>query len=73
MSDALTTCLPIFAFMLIPVWLPIIGTLLGSLCDRVRPQTHSPAEQAVAAAKARSAYARRSVLPSMDEISVSAA
>lgn len=58
MGSALTTCLPIFAFMLIPVWIPIIGTALGALCDQLLPRTSSPAEQAVAAAKTRSAEAR---------------
>lgn len=61
MDSALATCLPIFAFMFIPVWIPIIGTIVGAICDRLLPQPSSPAEQAVVAAKSRSAEARGSV------------
>lgn len=63
MGDALTTCLPIFAFMLIPVWIPIICTLVGALGDLLRPRTPSPVESAIAEAKRRSAEARGSAAP----------
>jgi len=66
MGDALATCLPIFAFMLIPVWIPIICTLLGALGDRLRPPTPSPAERAVEAAKKRSVEARGPAAPGTD-------
>ncbi|EGD41648.1 hypothetical protein NBCG_04019 [Nocardioidaceae bacterium Broad-1] len=63
MADALTTCLPMIAFMFIPVWIPIIGTAVGSLVDRLRPPVSSPAERAVAAAKRRSSEARSATQP----------
>jgi len=66
MGDALATCLPMLAFMFIPVWIPIIGTLLGALGDQLRPPTPSPAERAVEAAKKRSVEARRSAAPVTD-------
>lgn len=66
MGDALATCLPIFAFMLVPVWIPIIGTLLGALGDQLRPPTPSAAERAVEEAKKRSTDARGSAAPVAD-------
>ncbi|KQY56413.1 hypothetical protein ASG90_13610 [Nocardioides sp. Soil797] len=35
MSDALKTLLPLFAFMLIPVWIPMIAAAVGCAFDAV--------------------------------------
>lgn len=57
MSQVLTTFVPIFAFMLIPVWIPLVTAFVGAVADRFVSVKSSPAEAAVAAAKARSALA----------------
>lgn len=49
----------LFAFMLIPVWIPMIGALCGAMADRLMPAQTSPASQAVAVARARAAEVQR--------------
>jgi hypothetical protein len=48
MNDLLHNITPLFAFMLIPVWIPLIAMAAGAVGDRVRPRTDHPivAEQA---------------------------
>lgn len=55
MSDALQL-LPIYLFMLIPVWIPLAATVFGTLSDLVR----APAK--AAAAHREAAPARRSTV-----------
>jgi hypothetical protein len=43
MSDAAATLLPIYAFMLIPVWIPIIAIVTGRLLEVVKPRHDHPA------------------------------
>jgi len=45
---------PLLAFMLIPVWIPVIATIAGAGYDRIRPKSVTPARAAVEAAKDRS-------------------
>lgn len=35
MEDALTTMLPLLAFMLIPIWIPMIAVAIGGAADRI--------------------------------------
>lgn len=37
MTDVLPTLAPLFLFMLIPVWIPIIAVVVGSVFDRLAP------------------------------------
>jgi hypothetical protein len=39
MSDALHLIVPVFAFMLIPVWIPLIAMIAGVVLDRLHPAT----------------------------------
>ena len=48
MSDALHTLVPLFAFMLIPVWIPLFATISGAVFDLIRPQTEHPIAVATA-------------------------
>ncbi|RNL62335.1 hypothetical protein EFK50_11185 [Nocardioides marmoriginsengisoli] len=47
--------LPLFAGMLIPVWIPLIAVVFGGILDRVRPRQVTPAMAVVAEAKRRTA------------------
>lgn len=58
MATLLGIMLPLFAGMLIPVWIPMIGVAVGAVLDRVRPAEVTPAMAVVAAAKERSAANR---------------
>ena len=42
MTDAAKTLLPIYAFMLIPLWIPIIAIVAGRLLDAVKPRREHP-------------------------------
>jgi hypothetical protein len=42
MSDAAHTFLPLFAFMLIPVWIPVLAISAGRLLEVVRPRREHP-------------------------------
>lgn len=55
MAQALSVFLPLFGFMLIPVWIPLTGAICGAIHDRLRQQRVSPALAAVQVAKARTA------------------
>lgn len=59
MSELLSTIGPLAAFMLIPVWIPIISLVVGAVADAFRGEATTPAQEAVNAAKARTAGARR--------------
>lgn len=60
--DALfTIIIPLFTFMLVPVWIPIIGVVAGNVMDRVHPAASTPAQAAVDAAKVRSMELRSSM------------
>ena len=58
MASSLAPLLALLAFMLIPVWIPIVSIALGAVADRLAPHAASPAEAAVSAAKERSASTR---------------
>lgn len=58
MGPALTVYVPLFAFMLIPVWIPLIAVSLGAVADRIRPTRPGHALSAVREAKARTAALR---------------
>lgn len=55
MADALKVFVPLFGFMLIPVWIPLVAMAWGAVVDRLVPQSVTAAGAAVEAAKARSA------------------
>lgn len=54
MDQLLTNIVPLYLFMLIPVWIPLIAVVVGASLDRFRPAQASPATVAVTNAKARS-------------------
>jgi len=54
----LNVFVPLFVFMLLPVWIPIIGTVSGKLADRIRPARKGAAAIVVAEAKAASERGR---------------
>ena len=58
MDQAMTYFVPLFAFMLIPVWIPMIAIVVGNVIDRVRPVEHTAAESAVMEARQRAAATR---------------
>jgi hypothetical protein len=58
MGPAANVMIPLFLFMLIPVWIPLIAIVVGNVLDRVRPAPISPAAAVVADLKTRSAAAR---------------
>lgn len=35
MAQLVAICLPLLAFMLIPLWIPLIATLAGALLDAI--------------------------------------
>ena len=53
MSQFLAYLVPLFGFMLIPVWIPIIAIAAGAVMDRVAPVELTAAGTAVEAAKER--------------------
>jgi hypothetical protein len=61
--DVLMNMGPLLAFGLVPVWIPLVGTLVGAAFDSLRPRETTPAERAVQEAKRRS-EALRTVQPS---------
>lgn len=42
MREATHTLLPLFAFMLIPVWIPMVAMVAGRARDLVRPRREHP-------------------------------
>ena len=72
MAQLLTTIVPLLAFMLTPVWIPILAVAAGALVDRVRTPRPSPAAAAVERAKQRSA-ANRGAAPTAVPAAVPAA
>ncbi|MGO4258210.1 hypothetical protein [Marmoricola sp. RAF53] len=52
--ELLDVGLPLLAFMLIPVWIPLIAIAVGAIGDRISPPRSSPAQVAVRDAKAQS-------------------
>jgi hypothetical protein len=60
MATMLGIMIPLFGFMLIPVWIPLIAIAAGAVLDRVRPPVMTPAMTIVAEAKRRSAEVRAS-------------
>lgn len=35
MEDALRTMLPLLVFMFIPIWIPMVATVIGAVADRI--------------------------------------
>lgn len=58
MHELLMAYVPLLAFGLIPVWIPLIAYVTGSVLDRLRGAEVTPAERAVSEAKQRSASLR---------------
>jgi len=42
MSDLLTAIVPLLAFMLIPLWIPLIASVTGAVLGRLRPRQAHP-------------------------------
>jgi len=38
MADALKALLPLYAIMLIPIWIPLVSIVVGSILDVVKPR-----------------------------------
>ena len=38
MADAVNVLVPLFAFMLIPLWIPAVAIVVGSILDVVKPR-----------------------------------
>lgn len=55
MHDLMMLILPLFGFMLLPIWIPIIAVAVGAVGDRLSPREISHAEHVVAAARTRNA------------------
>ena len=54
MSDALKVFVPLFAFMLLPVWIPIIAGTVGWVADQLGRSRGDELAARLAAVKARS-------------------
>jgi hypothetical protein len=55
MSDALNVFVPLLAFMLLPVWIPILGVTVGWIADQFgRRRKHDAFAARLAAPKERS-------------------
>ncbi|RHW23331.1 hypothetical protein D0Z08_30400 [Nocardioides immobilis] len=61
MREALTAFVPLFAFMLLPVWIPLLTVTVGWVADRVGGRKHDAFAARLADVKARS-HARRAEL-----------
>jgi hypothetical protein len=59
LHQILTVFGPLLAFMLIPLWIPVVAIALGWVSDRVFPSSPSPVRAAVEAAVARTREARQ--------------
>lgn len=59
MGQLVDMLLPLYLFMLIPIFIPMVSATLGAVFDRLRPREVPAAVTAVSAAKQRSAEARR--------------
>lgn len=57
MSDLLTL-VPLALLLLVPLWIPLFAAAVGTVHDRLRPATLSPAQAAVDQAKQRARAAR---------------
>lgn len=57
MREALAIFIPLFGFMLIPAWIPLVALVFGKLADLARPRE----EQAMAARLAERRAAERAV------------
>lgn len=58
MDVAISVFAPIFAFMLIPIWIPLVTAMLGAVADGLRPARRTATSVAVESARSRSARAR---------------
>ena len=58
MEDAFKTMLPMLAFMLTPVWIPIIAVALGTVADKVA-QLRGATRDAVSAEAIKAKYAQQ--------------
>lgn len=59
MQDAIAIFVPLFGFMLIPVWIPVLAVVGGKIADLFSPRE----EQAMAARLAERRAAARSAAP----------
>jgi hypothetical protein len=59
MTDAAKTLLPIYAFMLIPLWIPIIAIVAGWLLDLVKPRKDHPVVAQLRARRHAARFAER--------------
>jgi hypothetical protein len=59
LHQILTVFAPLLAFMLVPLWIPVVAIALGWVSDRVFPRPPSPVRAAVEAAVARTRDARQ--------------
>ncbi len=66
MSDALSVFVPLFGFMLLPVWIPILGVTVGWIADQFGANKHDRVVARFAAVKERS-HAHRMALAARHE------
>jgi hypothetical protein len=62
MSDAVTIFAPLFGFMLLPVWIPILTEVVGRIVDQIGPRRENELADRLATLKERS-HANRARQP----------
>ncbi|WP_028655471.1 hypothetical protein [Nocardioides sp. J54] len=55
MKEALEALLPMYLFMLLPIWIPLIAVTFGAVLDVVRPRRSAAPGRRVAGKRARTA------------------
>lgn len=66
MRDALAVFVPLFAFMLLPVWIPLLTVTVGWIADQFGGRKHDAFAARLAEVKARS-HAQRAALAARHE------
>ena len=69
MSEALAVFVPLFVFMLLPVWIPVLGVSVGWIADQFGGNKHDELVARFAAVKERS-HAHRAALAARHEAHV---
>lgn len=64
MRDALTALVPLFAFMLLPVWIPLVALAVGRIGELFGGREHDAVVARFAAVKERSQAQREQAAPS---------
>ncbi len=73
MSDALSIFVPLFGFMLLPVWIPILAVSVGWVADHVGGRDHDAIVARFAVVKERSRAHRVAMAARHEELLVAEA